>query len=755
MIKREKTINSGWKFSKECSDIPRVLPKDWCEVTLPHTWNNADGQDGNNDYYRGDGWYVKELIKPDARKIYLEVGAASSVATVYVNGQKAAYHEGGYSIFRAELTELLKDGANMIAICVNNENKSNVYPQQADFTFYGGIYRDVKLICVPESHFDLDYYGGKGFTAASEITDKGAFLDCNAYITNALEDHTVEITVRDREGLTAAQTSVKAGAHCHTRLFIPKPHLWQGVDDPYLYHITASLVYRNQVIDEVDFPFGIRSFHVDPQKGFFLNGKSMPLRGVSRHQDRLGIGNALTREEHYEDAALIKEVGANTIRLAHYQHSQDFYDACDEYGFIVWAEIPFISVMNVDPAAHENCRSQMKELIIQNYNHPSICFWGISNEITIGGERPGLIDNLKDLNALVKELDSTRLSTIAHVSMVSKESSMNHITDVVSYNHYFGWYGGNMNMNEEWLDDFHNINPDICVGLSEYGAEGIITYHNDNPKIKDYSEDYQALYHEHMAEIIDKRPWIWATHVWNMFDFGCDARDEGGVKGRNNKGLMTLDRKIRKDSFYAYKAYWSKEEFVRIAGHRYSSRVGDSTTVKVYTNLPGVTLYVDGEEFAAVNGEKYCIFENVPLKNEFTYITAESGSYIDSMTITKVNELPASYILISDDDEEEGAANWFNLDDYKDITKIEVREGYYSIEDPVSELLDNEEVSEKIRQAVNTVSPMKLNKGMMSMMSSMSEASGGKLDMIVSMLAPDNKDAILIAVNEVINKIKK
>lgn len=755
MMKRATTINRGWMFSKECSDIPKALPKDWCEVTIPHTWNNVDGQDGNSDYYRGDGWYVKELKKPHAKKIYLEVGAASSVAAVYVNGEKAAYHEGGYSIFRVELTELLKDGTNIIAICVNNENKSNVYPQQADFTFYGGIYRNVKLICVPESHFDLDYYGGKGFTAASEITDKGAFLDCSAYITNALEDHTVEITVKDREGLAAAQTSVKAAECCHARLFIPDPHLWQGVDDPYLYHITASLVYRNQVVDEVDFPFGIRSFHVDPQKGFFLNGKSMPLRGVSRHQDRLGIGNALTREEHYEDAALIKEVGANTIRLAHYQHSQDFYDACDEYGFIVWAEIPFISVMNIDPAAHENCRSQMKELIIQNYNHPSICFWGISNEITIGGERPGLIENLKDLNALVKELDSTRLSTIAHVSMVSKESSMNHITDVVSYNHYFGWYSGNMNMNEEWLDDFHKINPDICVGLSEYGAEGIITYHSDNPKIKDYSEDYQALYHEHMAEIIDKRPWIWATHVWNMFDFGCDARDEGGVKGRNNKGLMTLDRKIRKDSFYAYKAYWSKEEFVRIAGHRYSSRVGDSTVVKVYTNLPSVTLYVDGEEFATVNGEKYCIFDNVPLKNEFTYITAQSGSYIDSMTITKVDELPASYILISDDDEEEGAANWFNLDDYKDVTKIEIRKGYYSIEDPVSELLKNEEVSEKIRQAVNTVSSMKLNKGMMSMMSSMSEASGGKLDMIVSMLAPENKDAILIAVNEVINKIKK
>lgn len=755
MITRERTINCCWKFSKACNEAPSSFPEDWEDICLPHTWNHIDGQDGNNDYYRGDGWYVKELLRPEGEKIYLEIGAASSVASVYVNGKKAAYHEGGYSIFRTDITELLNPGKNIIAICVNNENKSNVYPQQADFTFYGGIYRDVKLICVPESHFDLDYYGGKGFTISSRITEKGAFLNCDAYITAPGEDQTVEIQVMDAEGFVVAETSCQAADHSHTKLFILEPHLWQGVKDPYLYQVKAALVYRNQVVDEVSFSFGIREYFVDPQKGFFLNGVSMPLRGVSRHQDRLGIGNALTREQHFEDAALIKEVGANTIRLAHYQHSQDFYDACDQYGFIVWAEIPFISVMNIDPKAHENCRSQMKELIIQNYNHPSICFWGISNEITIGGERPGLLENLKDLNALVKELDSTRLSTIAHVSMVSKESDMNYITDVVSYNHYFGWYSGNMNMNEEWLDDFHKMNPQISVGLSEYGAEGIITYHSDEPKIKDYSEDYQALYHEHMAKIIDERPWLWATHVWNMFDFGCDARDEGGVRGRNNKGLMTLDRKIKKDSFYAYKAYWSDEAFVKIAGRRYSCRTGETTKIKVYTNQPSVTLYVNGEEFGTIDGEKYCIFENVPLKDEFTAISAKVGCNMDSMTVQKAEELPASYTLPYTEDEEEGVSNWFHLEDYQDITKIDVREGYYSVEDPVSELLGNEEVSEKIRQAINTVASMKLNKGMMSMMANMSEASGGKLEMVLSMLAPENKDVILIAINEVLNKIKK
>lgn len=753
---REQVINTDWRFSRECREVPAAFPAGWETVRLPHTWNAQDGQDGGNDYYKGCCWYVREIDRPDSAQVYLEIGAASSFAAVYVNGTKCGEHEGGYSQFRANITASLKDGANLIAICVSNEPKSNIYPQQADFTFYGGLYRDVKLICVPESHFDLDYYGGPGLTVSSEIQENGAVLNICAYLSAPREGQTVGLTVKNADGTVVSETSCIAEERTKARLFLFNPHLWQGVCDPYLYTLEARLVEHNETCDKVCTHFGVRSFSVDPEKGFFLNGKPMPLRGVSRHQDRLGIGNALTRKEHYEDAAIIREIGANTVRLAHYQHSQDFYDACDEYGFIVWAEIPFISVMNVDPAAHENCRSQMQELIIQNYNHPSICFWGISNEITIGGERPGLLENLKDLNALAKELDPTRLTTIAHVSMVPKETPMNHITDVVSYNHYFGWYGGTMEMNEEWLDDFHKKNPDLCVGISEYGAEGIITYHGDEPKIKDYSEDYQALYHEHMAKIISERPWIWSTHVWNMFDFGCDARDEGGVKGRNNKGLVTLDRQIRKDSFYVYKAWWSDEPFVHIAGRRYAVRTGDTVTIKVYTNLPEVTLYVNGNKFASVTGEKYCIFKDVPLTEGTTFLTAQAGTCSDSITLQKADELPSFYTLPrNEEEEEEGAANWFNLDDYRDVSKLDIREGYYSVEDSIADILKNEEAADKLRQAVNTVSSMKLNKGMMSMMSNMAMVGDNKLDFLLNMLAPDKKDEMLIALNEVLNKIKK
>lgn len=750
-MRKKVNVNHKWAFSQTNAAVPLELPLKWQTVDIPHTWNAVDGQDGGADYFRGTGWYVKEFAKAEeGKKVYLEFEGAFASAMVYVNGTKIAYHEGGYSAFRADMTELLTEEKNIVAVCVDNREKSNIYPQTADFTFYGGIYRNVNLIIVGESHFDLDYYGGTGVTVSTEIAKADAVLNLNAFVNGAAEGQTVAYTVRDQEGNLAAEI-IRPAEQAAGRVLLPKAHLWQGVEDPYLYTLTAQLIIHNEVIDEVSTKFGVREFHADPQKGFFLNGKLTPLRGVSRHQDYLGIGNALTKAHHEKDMELIKEVGANTIRLAHYQHSQEFYDACDEAGMVVWAEIPFISVMNKDPLAHENCRSQMKELIIQNYNHPSICFWGISNEITIGGERPGLIDNLKDLNQLVKELDSTRLSTIAHVSMVPFDSAMHRITDVESYNHYFGWYGGKMTDNEAWLDKFHEAHPDIVLGLSEYGAEGIITYHSDEPKMKDYSEDYQALYHEHMAQIIEDRPWLWATHVWNMFDFGCDARDEGGVKGRNNKGLVTMDRKIKKDAFYACKAYWSKEPFVHLCGRRYAQRVGDTTTVKVYSNQPEVTLYIDGKEWKTLTGNKIFTFENVPLEDGFTMFAVQAGECWDSMSIEKTMEPNLSYLVPpEEDDGSEGAANWFNPDDYKDDIPLEIKEGYFSIKDTVGDILGNEEAAEKFMGIIAAFSPVKLKKSMLGMVKDMTVED--MMGMAKGDMVPEN---LLNIVNDILNKIKK
>lgn len=752
-------INNNWLFNKENVGMPTEMPTTWEKINLPHTWNAIDGQDGNGQYFRGTCWYAKSFENPVKKKgdrVYVEVLAAALSGRVFVNGTEVAYSECGYATFRADVTEQLKaEGENLLVIEVDNSSVDHIYPQMADFTFYGGLYRGVNLIVVPETHFDLDFYGSLGLTVTSKIVENGANVELNSWITNAGEDFTVRYQIFDAEGNQVAE-SWRPSTETKIVQFIENAHLWQGVEDPYLYTCVATLVRRNETVDEVSTAFGIREFSVDPNEGFFLNGKKMPLRGVSRHQDRLYQGNALTIEDHYEDAAYIAEVGANTVRLAHYQHAQEFYDACDLYGFVVWAEIPYISSQSNNPAAHENCREQMKALVYQNYNHPSICFWGISNEITISGEKPGLVDNHRDLNALVKELDPTRLTTIAHVSMLGTDSELHSVTDVESYNHYFGWYGGDYTQNETWLDAYHAKYPNRCLGISEYGAEGIITYQPDEPKCRDYSEAYQAEYHEHMAKIISERDYLWSTHVWNMFDFGCAARDEGGVAGRNNKGLMTIDRNIKKESFYVYKAYWSNEPFVYVCGRRYAQRAGETTTVKVYSNLDSVSLYVNGKLLETQEGsKKVFVFNNVPLAEGFSGITAKSGNFSDAITLEKVAEKPAIYTLVDDEDDVDtaGAANWFNQAAAEAANAtMQFPEGFFSIKDTVNDILDNEEASAFLVATFSAATGMKMKASMLRMMG---EKTLEDLMGMAGQMGKELPENLLLLVNMKLNSIKK
>lgn len=687
-------LNKNWRFIREDAGIPTTLPEEWQQVDLPHTWNAVDGNDGNGNYYRGTCWYARTFDTPKqplaGGRVYVEILAAGQQASVYVNGTKVIYHEGGYSAFRADVTDLCKDGEdNLLVVECSNERKESVYPHSADFTFYGGLYRGVNLISVPAAHFDLDYFGGPGIQVTPRPKDGGAEFEIQSYLTGIDENFTVLYSIYDREG-TEVAAGCRPADDPAIRLFVPDAKRWE-INNPYLYTVKALLQRRNESCDELTVRSGVREFSCDPEKGFSINGKETPLRGVSRHQDIMYKGNALTREDHYRDAEIIKELGANTIRLAHYQHSQDFYDACDELGFIIWAEIPFISVMSQDPEAHLNCISQMKELIVQNYNHPSICFWGISNEILIGGISQQLVENHKELNALVKEMDSTRLTTIAHLSNTPVDGPMHYITDVESYNHYFGWYGGRMEDNGPWLDAFHEKHPKICLGVSEYGCEGIITYHSPNPMCKDYSEAYQALYHEHMAKVLDERPWIWSSHVWNMFDFGCAARNEGGVAGRNNKGLVTMDRKTRKDSYYIYKAYWNPEPMVHICGRRYAQRAGETTEIRVYSNQPSVTLYINGEKTGELTGDKVFVFQ-VTLKAGFNTILAVAGDVKDCITLEKVNKEPGIYVLPEVNERAEGVANWFKMSGSLDLkAPMEFPEGYYSIKDTWEEIAKSPE----------------------------------------------------------------
>ena len=606
----------------------------------------------------------------------------------------------------------------------SNENRTSVYPQSADFTFYGGLYRGVNLISVPETHFELLYWGSSGLKVTAVPTPcGGAEFALETWVVNADENFTVQYSICDADGKEMAY-GVRPADCTAVRLYVPDAVLWD-CDHPYLYTVTAMVQRRNEAYDMVSARAGVRSFSCDPDKGFLLNGIPTPLRGVSRHQDMLYKGNALTREDHYRDARMIKELGANTIRLAHYQHSQDFYDACDELGFVVWAEIPFISVMSPDPAAHENCITQLKELVLQNYNHPSICFWGISNEILIGGISEQLVENHKELNALCKELDPTRLTTIAHVTMTPEDSPVHHITDVESYNHYFGWYGGKMEDNGPWLDAFHEKHPDICLGVSEYGCEGIITYHGPKPACKDYSEEYQALYHEHMAKVLDERPWLWSSHVWNMFDFGCAARNEGGVAGRNNKGLVTMDRLTKKDSYYIYKAYWNKEPMVHLCGKRYAQRAGETTQIRVYSNQPTVSLYVNGKLSGVLTAEKVFVF-TVKLEHGLNSIGASAGCCKDSMTIEKVDKEPEIYVLPEVNERAEGVANWFKLAGNLDLkAPMTFPEGKYSIKCTMEEIAACPAAMEIVSKAVKlaTNMEMKPGSGMWDMMKSMTPES--------------------------------
>ncbi len=671
----KKNINTGWQFTKDVIPVQEgtsVLSQgSWESVDLPHTWNGEDGQDGGNDYHRGTCLYAKKITRAelgDAPVIYLEFEGANSSATLYVNGKEACHHDGGYSTWRVNVTDLLSE-ENEVVVAVDNAANDHVYPQMADFTFYGGLYRSVNVIGVSETRFDLDYYGGPAIMVTPKVEGRNAGVEVQVFVTEARDGDELTYILWDGTRMVASKTV--SADETKADFVIENVHLWNGKKDPHLYTAEVLLTRDKETLDARSTRFGCRSYSIDPEKGFILNGERYPLHGVSRHQDRPKKGNALDRKDHEEDIDLILEMGANTIRLAHYQHDQYFYDLCDEKGLVIWAEIPYISKHL--PKGRENTISQMTELITQNYNHPCIVVWGLSNEITMGGaEDPDLLENHRVLNELCHRMDPTRLTTMAVVSMCSMDAQYIKIPDVISYNHYYGWYGGTTDMNGEFFDAFHAKYPSIPIGMSEYGCEAL-NWHTSNPMQGDYTEEYQAYYHEELIKQLFTRDFIWATHVWNMFDFAADSRAEGGENGMNHKGLVTFDRKYKKDSFYAYKAWLSEDPFVHICGKRYVDRVEDVTKVTVYSNQPEVELFVNGESLGKQTSKEHFFYFQVPNKGE-SILTAKAGTCTDASTIRKVEVFNEAYRL-----KEEGEVlNWFD---------IEMPEGYYNINDAISDIM--------------------------------------------------------------------
>lgn len=641
-MRRTTKIMENWHFT--------YLDGNQKELNLPHTWNDLDGQDGGGDYRRGQCTYEKLVPAPEYEKenevVYLQFHGVNATANVSINGTEVIkQHDGGYSTFRAEVTELLQD-RNQIVVKVDNSKNDRVYPQMADFTFYGGIYRDVEWLVVNKDHFDLDYCGSNGIKVTPKVMEDIAKVFVSTYTKS--KDVQIKVTLLDAMG----EVIDKAIGE-EVCLSVENPHLWNGLKDPYLYTVVASMYKDHVEVDRVTSTCGLRSFSFDSKKGFYLNGNSYPLHGVSRHQDFKTIGNAISREHMDLDMELIKEIGANTIRLAHYQHDQYFYDLCDREGMIVWAEIPYIS--HHMPGGNANTFAQMEELIAQNYNHPCIVTWGISNEITIKvTDRRDMLENHKRLQEFVHKMDPDRYTTMACYAMCSPFNRVTRITDIVAWNLYLGWYVPFLWLNDLWISFYHFLYPNRCLGYSEYGAEGMPNLHAEKPKRGDNTEEYQNIYHEYMLKCFKRHPYMWGTYIWNMFDFAADDRNQGGEPGMNHKGMVTFDRKVKKDSFFLYKAYWNKKDpFVYLAGRRFLYRKKNAQEITVYSNQTEVSLYHNDKCIGTQISDGVFKFK-VILSDGENKIEAKASGLVDEIRLVRSDEYHPEYVVPKTD-----TKNWF------------------------------------------------------------------------------------------------
>jgi beta-galactosidase len=641
----DRIMNSSWRFTRE--NPPGAEQYDykdayWEKVSIPHTWNARDGQDGGGDYYRGTGWYRTSLMLDAAYKgksVYLRFDGAASTTEVFVNGTLAGKHKGNYGAFCFEITSLVKVGSpNVIAVKVNNAKDSTISPLRGDFTVYGGIYRSVHLLVLDKlSISPIDDASPGVYIKQVNVSRDAAELEITGKIRNGYEDGKTPIircSIVDHKGKTILQSEAASAlgpgssGDAIFKVSMNKPHLWNGRNDPYLYQVVVEVVDGKRVVDRVTQPLGIRFFSVDPEKGFFLNGTSYPLHGVNRHQDRENMGSAITVKEHQEDFRLIEEIGANVIRLAHYQHAQEFYDLCDKGGMVVWAELALVDDVHPNTEFAQICQQQLRELIKQNYNHPSICFWSMENEL-IPDSNPELYTKfVKDLNTLAKQLDPTRLTTVASRSKYDGTTGINSATDVIAYNVYRGWYEGKPEDFGSYADKLHERFPHSRIAISEYGAGGSVNQHEypakkPAPRGPWHPEEWQSTLHEITWKAMAERPYLWGTFVWNMFDFGSDGRAEGDHYGRNDKGLVSFDRTTKKDAFYWYKANWNPDPMVHITSKRYVPRPAGVTDLKVYSNCETVELFLDGISLGTKKStDKIFLWTDVTLSNRKHHVAA-------------------------------------------------------------------------------------------------------------------------------------
>jgi beta-galactosidase len=633
-------LNPDWKFIRQDApgaDQPGFDDSTWQTVSLPHTWNNLDGEDGGNDYYRGPGWYRRHLSIPKedrGKSLFLQFDAASSDAMVYVNGKLAGpEHKGMFAGFCYDVTPLINTGGdNVVAVRVTNEKNSGIPPLSADFTFFGGLYRGVRLLALnPLSISPVDDDSPGVYVKQVTVNADHADLQVTSKLRNggqAQSPAVVMCELLDADGKVLqsvyASQPVDAGgvADAVQWLSIDHPHLWNGRKDPYMYHVRVTVNQGADVEDRVIQPVGIRFFSIDSEKGFYLNGQSYPLHGVNRHQDRIDMGWAITSKEQTEDFNLIMEMGCNAIRLSHYQHAQEFYDLCDRGGLVVWAEACMVNSVSLSQDFDDTAKQQLRELIKQSYNHPSICFWSLYNELRDKKEKNQSEEEGKEhieheillvteLNDEAHQLDPTRLTTAAS-NIDDGAHPLHMITDIIAFNRYFGWYTRTIDAWPADLDGLHAKIPGRAIGISEYGAGASVYQHEIDPAQPKttgvwHPEEWQGVVHEAAYKAMKERPFIWGTFLWGMFDFASDGRKEGDHLGRNDKGLVTYDRKTKKDAFYFYKANWSSEPVIYITDRRYNPRSVSEGPIKVYSNCDSVEVKLNGASLGNKTGDD-CVF---------------------------------------------------------------------------------------------------------------------------------------------------
>lgn len=725
-----ENINIGWEFQKlPQADIREIkegafFPIDenqFIQVNLPHTWY----EDGAG--YKGTVIYRKKvrLACEDFKRVFIQFGAADRWCKVFINGHYAGEHKGGYSAFAFEISQYWElEEENEISVFLDNQAWDEISPLTGDFTVFGGLYRDVTVMMTDSVCFDRTYYGTSGVIVKADVAADGTgTVSVEPHILGApVETADAVCRISSPEHQTAATWA--GGVANLGDIRVDNPVLWDGKRQAALYHLHMELQVEGKTVDSLDIPFGFRDISIDSQDGFFLNGNHVKINGVAKHQDTAGVFHATGQQQWQQDMDDIMEIGANSVRLSHYQHPQEMYDLCDEKGLIVWAEIPMMK-MTDSKALFDNACNQLRELILQNMHHPSICFWGIQNEIAMFGENELMVQRIKEMDALVKSLDSTRISACANLFCVKNESPLNRITAAVGYNIYFGWYYGEMKDNGEFAESFHRENPDIPLGITEYGVDCNLAFHSEEPKVKDYSEEYQALYHETVYPMFRDRAYIWGTYVWNLYDFSSEIREEGRIKYKNGKGLISYNRESKKDAFYYYKAQWSSEPFVKIAQSRFVNRAQPEITVKVYSNQKKVTLSVNGKTYTQNSDDGIFLFAEIRLNKGENMVRATSGECMDEAVFCGVEQPDPSYAFV-DPNPGLNVKNWF-IDEVEEEKMFP--KGKLSIRESCTTLLGNEEamavigtlLPELAKQMKERQSPMPLERILSYMKNQISE----------------------------------